>query len=73
MAATPQLQRPAGFSQPGEEKEVSGETSQWLSTIINRRKNDLGNSFKVKEVKFTLDTRWKFFTQGAVRCWHRLT
>ena len=28
--------------------------------------------FKLKEGRFTLDVRGKFFTERVVRCWHRL-
>ena len=31
-----------------------------------------GDGFKLKEGKFRLDTRKKFFTLGVVRPWHRL-
>jgi len=31
-----------------------------------------GNGFKLKEGSFTLDVRKKYFTQRAVRRWHRL-
>jgi len=32
-----------------------------------------GYSFKLKEGKFTLDIRKKFFTMGVVKRWHWLT
>ena len=31
-----------------------------------------GNSFKLKDIRFTLDIRKKIFTMGMVRQWNRL-
>ena len=31
-----------------------------------------GNSLKLKERRFIIDVKWKYFAQRMVRCWHRL-
>lgn len=40
-----------------------------IQIIWDRRR---GNSLKLKERRFIIDVKWKYFAQRMVRCWHRL-
>ena len=53
---------------------MKGAYKQEGSQLFERVDNSWtrGNSFKLKEGRFRLDVRAKFFTRRVVRCWHRL-
>ena len=46
------------------------EESQFFERVDNSRTT--GNGLKLKEGRFRLDIRGKFFTKRVVRCWNRL-
>ena len=53
---------------------LKGAYKQERSKLFERTDNSRtrGNSFKLKEGRFRLDVRGKFFTRRVVRCWNRL-
>lgn len=65
------------------ERQPSLQPSSTYRELINKREADSDrtqsdsdrsgqNDFKLKEVRFAVDVRRKFFTQSVVRQWHRL-
>ena len=53
---------------------LKGAYKQERSQLFERENNSRtrGNGFKLKEGRFRLGVRGKFFTKRVVRCWHRL-
>ena len=53
---------------------LKGAYKQVGSKLFERVDNSRtrGNDFKLKEGRFRLDVRGKFFTRRVVRCWNRL-
>ena len=53
---------------------LKGAYKQEGSKLFERVDNSMtkGNGFKLKEGRFRLDVRGKFFTRTVVRCWNRL-
>ena len=58
----------AAFQYPKGAYEQEG--SQLFTKVDNSRTR--GNGFKLREGRFRLDVRGKFFTMRLVRCWNRL-
>ncbi|MDO7824778.1 hypothetical protein, partial [Helicobacter pylori] len=86
-AQAPPLRRQAegaGLVQPGEKKAWGDLIAafQYLKGAYKQEGNQLfervdncrtrGNGFKLREGRFRLDVRGKFFTERVVRCWNRL-
>ena len=58
-------------------KKVEIETSGWVLNqsdyqCFYKDEEEGGNGFKLKEGRFRLDVKGKFFTRRVVRCWNGL-